>query len=82
MSAKTRRSSGNRDTSALSHSCPGLRPLSAGVIEHRGTYREGVPHNGYGGVAARSDGALMLAYPEHLGLKRGDAVTSEYLVAG
>jgi hypothetical protein len=55
--------------------------LPAGVIEHRGTYQKGVPHNGYGGVVARRDGALMLAYPEHLGLKAGDAVTSEYRIS-
>lgn len=66
---------------ARTNTCPNLRPLPPGVIEHRGTYQMGIPHNGYGGVVERNDGTLMLAYPEHLGLKPGDAVTSEYRVS-
>jgi hypothetical protein len=58
-----------------------LLPLPAGVIEHIGTHREGFPHNGVGGIVERKDGTLMLAYPEHVGLKQGDPITSEYRIS-
>ena len=58
-----------------------LLPLPDGVIEHRGTTHEGFPHNVCGGVVGLKDGSLMLAYPEHVGLKRGDPVTSEYRIS-
>ena len=60
---------------------PLLRPLPDGVIEHTGTYTEGFPHNVCGGIVGRKDGTLMLAYPDHLGLKRGDLITSEYRIS-
>ena len=55
-----------------------LLPLPPGVIEHRGTYEKGIPHNGLGGIVERGDGTLMLAYADHLGLKPGDPVPSQY----
>ena len=74
----TERSSCSKPTGTGSASRPDLKALPSGVIEHRGTYREGIPHNGCGGVVELSDGTLMLAYPDHLDLKTGDVVPSEY----
>ena len=60
---------------------PLLRALPDEVIEHTGTYSEGFPHNGSGGIVGLKDGTLMIAYPDHLGLKRGDPIHSEYRIS-
>lgn len=81
MSAKTERSSGNQKNVELSNFRPNFRPLPAGVIEHRGTSQKGFPRKMWGGIVNRGNGTLMLAYSDHVGLQRGDAVTSEYRVS-
>ena len=77
----TTRSSSHPTSEAVLKDRLKLRPLPAGVIEHVGTYHEGFPHNVCGGIVGRTDGTLMLAYPDHLGLQRGDPIASEYRIS-
>lgn len=58
------------------HKSPVFAPPPAGIIEHRNSLPNGVPHNLYGGIVELQDGTLLLAYPEHAGLKPGDPVSS------
>lgn len=55
---------------------PAFAAPPPGVIEHRSSSPQGVPCNLYGNIVGLSDGSLMLAYPEHGGLKTGDPVSS------
>lgn len=57
-------------------SIPVFASPPAGVIEHRSSSAENLPTNLYGGIVEMKDGRLLLAYPEHAGLKRGDSVSS------
>ena len=73
MSTKTKQT-GDKSSKA---GPPLLKPLPNGVLEHRGTYTEGIPRNLCGGIVGLGDGTLMLAYADHLRLKRGAAVASK-----